>query len=61
MLHEEQNEQLNELFDNLFKSVNNDLFVMKNTIHDAQIDTLLNQTKLNIDTLKQKLLNIEIK
>ncbi len=61
MLNEEKHhhyhrEQVKELFNNLVESLKNDLFDVKNSINDIQIEVLWNRTKLDLETFKNKFL-----
>ncbi|CAF1161594.1 unnamed protein product [Rotaria sp. Silwood1] len=59
MLPEEQDQQrkkCTQLFDDIIKSLMDNSFVAENSIHEKQIDILLNQTKLHLKKIKEKFL-----
>ncbi|CAF3478403.1 unnamed protein product [Rotaria sp. Silwood1] len=59
MLPEEQDQQrkkCTQLLDDIIESLTDNLFVAENSIHEKQIDVLLNQTKLHLKKIKEKFL-----
>ncbi|CAF1430602.1 unnamed protein product [Rotaria sordida] len=66
MIPEDQNQQrktCTQLLDDIIESLIDSLFVAENSIHEKQIDVLLNQTKFHLEKIKENFwkstLNIE--
>ncbi|CAF3698109.1 unnamed protein product, partial [Rotaria sordida] len=59
MIPEDQNQQrkiCTQLLDDIIESLIDSLFVAENSIHEKQIDVLLNQTKFHLEKIKENFL-----
>jgi hypothetical protein len=52
-LNDDQRIQITDQFNKLVASLNNELYLMENTINDTQIHLLLEQTKMHVEKFKE--------